>query len=108
MSDSQPSTSDANGRDARGRFGVGNRAAKGNPFARRVAQFRAAMFKAVKPDQIQAVVASLLKLAQGGDVPAARELLNRLLGPPQAEDFVQRLDELEQRIAQLQERRHAR
>ena len=39
--------------------------------------------------------------AKGGDVPAARELLQRLLGPPEAIDLINRLHTLEQQLAQL-------
>jgi hypothetical protein len=47
------------------------------------------------------VVTALLAAAKGGDVPAAREVLQRLLGPPEAIDLMERLDALEARIMQL-------
>jgi hypothetical protein len=38
-----------------------------------------------------------------GDVPAARELLQRLLGPPEAIDLMERLDAREAKLAQIAE-----
>src|SRR4051794_12760335 len=78
MSDS-PSTTGANGRGGAGRFAPGNKLAKGNPHAKRVARLRAALLKAVSPADLREVIGALLTAAKGGDVPAARELLQRLL-----------------------------
>ena len=103
MSDA-PSTNGDNGRQAGGRFAQGNAGGPGNPHAKRVAKLRTALFKAVSPDDLKAVVAALLASAKGGDVAAARELLQRLLGPPEAIDFVDRLEALEQNIASAQQR----
>ena len=97
-----PSTTASNGRDPHGRFGPGNKAAKGNPHARHVARLRAALYKAVRPADLADVVAALLSQAKTGDVSAAKELLQRLLGPPVELDFVERLDALERHIAKLQ------
>ena len=69
-----------------------------------MARLRSALFKAVSPDDLKAVVAALLKSAKSGDVAAARELIQRLLGPPEALDFVERLAAIEQNIAAMQER----
>jgi hypothetical protein len=102
MSD-PPSTTASNGRVATGKFGPGNRCAKGNPFAKRVARLRSALFKAVTPADLNDVVASLLKQAKAGDVASIKELLQRLLGPPEAVDLVERLDALEEKIGQLHE-----
>ena len=103
MSDA-PSTNGDNGRQAGGRFAQGNAGGPGNPHAKRVAKLRTALFKAVSPDDLKAVVAALLASAKGGDVAAAREQLQRLLGPPEAIDFVDRLEALEQNIASAQQR----
>ena len=102
MSD-QPSPTASNGRGANGKFGPGNRYAKGNPFAKRVARLRAALFKAVTPADLRDVLASLLKQAKAGDVASIKELLQRLLGPPEAVDLMERLDALEEKIGQLHE-----
>jgi hypothetical protein len=104
MNDS-PSPTDVNGRGDKGRFAPGNRLAKGNPFARHVAKLRSALFKAVKPADLIEVVASLLRQAKTGDVASAKEILQRLLGPPEAIDLMERLDALEAKIEQLGESR---
>jgi hypothetical protein len=52
---------------------------------------------------VRAVVTSLLKQAKAGDVPSIKELLQRLLGPPEAVDLLERLDALEAKIEQLAE-----
>jgi hypothetical protein len=46
------------------------------------------------------VVSALLALAKGGEVPAAKELLQRLLGPPVELDLIERLENLERQIAE--------
>lgn len=73
---------DGHDRDNRGRFLPGNRAGRGNPLARRAQRLRAELYRAVTPDDLRAVVAALVAQAKLGDVPAARELLSRLIGPP--------------------------
>ena len=100
MSDS-PSTNGGNGRSSGGRFAPGNRGGPGNPHAKRVARLRSALFKAVTPADLRDVVAALLASAKGGDVPAAKELLQRLLGPPVELDLVERLDVLEKQLTDL-------
>jgi hypothetical protein len=104
MSDT-PSTTASNGRDGDGKFAPGNKLAKGNPFARRVAKLRLALFKAVTPDDLAAVIAALLAQAKSGDVASIKELLQRLLGPPEAVDLVERIEALEAKINQLAEAR---
>jgi len=69
-----------NGRNARGRFAKGNLGGPGNPYAKRVADLRAALLESVTEQDIRAVARSLVKRAKEGDVPAVRELLDRLLG----------------------------
>src|SRR5678815_783739 len=98
-----PSPTGSNGRGSNGKFAPGNQHAKGNPFAKRVARLRSALFKAVTPADLNDVVASLLKQAKAGDVASIKELLQRLLGPPEAVDLVERLDALEEKIGQLHE-----
>jgi len=82
------------GRD--GRFLPGNRAARGNPFARKVGQLRSAMLRSVKASDVKAVVVKLVEMAKSGDVQAARLLLDRCLGPAGAVDLIERLEVLEQ------------
>jgi hypothetical protein len=102
MSDS-PSLTGLNGRIPQGKFGPGNKCAKGNPFAKRVARLQSALFKSVSPMDLREVVAALLASAKNGDVAAAKELLLRLLGPPESVDLMERLDALESKIQQLSE-----
>lgn len=77
-----PSTNGDNGRDTAGRFGPGNRHGRGNPLGGRVARLRAAMLRAVTPDDIRAVVKAMLDAAKGGDVAAAKLLLGYTVGEP--------------------------
>lgn len=101
----EPSTTGSNGRGEGGRFGNGNRFGKGNPHAKRVARLRSALLKSVSAGDLREVVMSLLAEAKSGDVAAARELFQRLLGPPEALDLLERFDALEQQIKELTQRR---
>jgi hypothetical protein len=69
-----------NGQTARGRFAQGNLGGPGNPYARRTAALRSALLDAVTEQDIRAVARALLKRAKAGEIPAIRELLDRLLG----------------------------
>ncbi len=71
---------DQPGRGDGGRFLPGNKLGRGNPHARQHAALREALLAAVTPDDLQAVVRGLLEQAKQGNVPAARELLDRVLG----------------------------
>ncbi len=96
MSDAdQPSPNGANGRDGRGRFSQGNSGGPGNPHAAKVASLRAAILAAVTEDDIRQVVATLVTMAKGGDLPAIRELLLRTVGKPVESDLLERIDRLE-------------
>ena len=69
-----------NGRTASGRFAKGNPGGPGNPHSRRVAALREALLESVTEADIRAVAKALVSKAKGGDIPAVRELLDRLLG----------------------------
>ncbi len=69
-------------RDEHGRFIQGNKAAKGNPYAKRVAQLRSAMMDAVTAGDVRAVIARMIELAKGGDVAAAKLVLEHACGRP--------------------------
>jgi len=69
-------------RTAGGQFAKGNAGGPGNPYARRVAQLRKLMLEAVSEDDVRAIIAALVKRAKAGDLSAAREILNRLVGKP--------------------------
>jgi len=67
-----------------GRFTTGNPGGPGNPHSRQVADIRRAMVEAVSEDDLQAIVATLIAKAKAGNIMAAREVLDRLLGKPKA------------------------
>jgi ribosomal protein L17 len=58
----------------------------------------------VKPQDLREVVLALVSKAKSGDVAAAKEVLQRLLGPPVELDLIDRLAALEQKINELQQR----
>jgi ribosomal protein L17 len=60
-----------------------------------VSELRTALFAAVSPDDLRQVVESLVEQAKTGNVPAARELLDRCLGRPEALDLLERLEHVE-------------
>lgn len=95
FTDPTPSPNGGNGRDAGGRFTKGNAGGPGNPYGEKVAALRAALMDAVTPDAMARIVAALVKQAEAGDIAAARELLQRCLGAPQAIDLLQRVEQLE-------------
>lgn len=101
----EPSTNGDNGRDDRGRFAEGNRGGPGNPHAKRVAKLRSALLDAVTEDDLQAIIAALVRKAKGGDIMAAKILLDRVLGKPLEADIIERLERLE-KLEQEQQRRH--
>ena len=79
-----PSTTVANGdHDAAGRFLPGNKAATGNPHAKRIARLRSKLLATIRPADLAAVVESMLDKARDGDVAAARLLLEYTLGRPE-------------------------
>lgn len=90
------------GRDpTSGRFAAGWRGGGGNPYAKKTAELRAALYATVTPDDIKAVVAKLIILAKEGDVVAIRELLDRTLGKPEPTDVLMQVAELEQMLEAL-------
>jgi len=87
-----------NGRDARtGRFTPGNAGGgrPANPFGRYQRELRGALLAAVRPDDLQAIARTLVRLAKQGHGPSVELLLRWTLGgPPPAVD-PDRLDEHE-------------
>ena len=59
------------------------------------------MLRAVTPQDLREVVAALLAKAKAGEVPAIKELLQRLLGPPVELDLLQRMEDLERNLADM-------
>ena len=84
------------GRDSRGRFRSGNRAAagRGNPHADRVNAWRTALAATVTEDDLRTVIAKLVELAKAGERWAVREMLDRCLGRP-AQEVTSRAADLE-------------
>jgi hypothetical protein len=64
-----------------------------------------AIYRSVKPNDLHDVVQALLASAKGGDVSAARELFQRVLGPPEAIDLIDRMEALEQKLTEIAEQR---
>jgi len=83
-----------------GRFAPGNSAATGHrrPHAARVARFRTALMDAITEEDLAEIARALVAAAKGGDVTAARLLLDRVLGPAEAIDLLQRVEALEELI----------
>lgn len=79
---SNPSLSEADGRDTKGRFAPGNKASKGNPHAKRVNRLRTTILKAVTPAEMREVIAELLTKAKCGDVAAIKLLFEYTIGKP--------------------------
>ena len=75
-----PSPNGSNGRGAGGRFAKGNPGGPGNPHARRVAEIRSVLMSAVSNDDLVQMLRALVKKAKAGDVMAAREVMDRMLG----------------------------
>jgi len=94
-----PNGSNGDGRDpTTGRFAKGWKGGRGNPHAKLVNRLRSAMLANVTEDDMAKVVKQLVKLAIDGNVPAAREVLDRCLGKPVEADLLERLDQLEQEL----------
>ena len=76
----EPSGNSTNGRDSGGRFAKGNPGGPGNPHARKVADIRRTLMETVTDNDLRQLVRTLVDKGKGGDVMAAREVLDRLLG----------------------------
>jgi hypothetical protein len=63
-----------------GRFLPGNRTGQGNPHAKRVAQLKAECLAAVENGDLTDVIKRLIADAKGGEVAAAKVLLDRIFG----------------------------
>lgn len=87
-------------RDRRsGRFVRGNQAARGHRRAKpsvaaKVASLRRALIERVSEETIQSIVDVLVDEAKGGNVIAAREVLDRCLGRPLELDLLAEIERL--------------
>ena len=89
-----PSPNGLNGRDSSGKFTKGNVGGPGNPHARRVADIRKTLMSAVSDEDLVEIAQTLVVKAKGGDVYAARELLDRMMGKANATVAVETASEL--------------
>ena len=67
-------------RDDKGRFALGNPGGPGNPYVQRTTALRSVLLDAVSEDDVRDVVAMLIAKAKAGDIAAAREVLDRVIG----------------------------
>jgi hypothetical protein len=79
-------------RDAQGRFSKGNKGGPGNPFARKVAELRAALVNFVTEDDMKHLAFVLKMRAEGGDMQAMKLLFQYVLGKPSETVDPDRLD----------------
>lgn len=91
-------------RDENGRFIAGNKAAKGNPYAKKAAAMRKALYSSVSADDIRRIVATLKRQAAAGNLKAITILLDRLLGSAGTGiDLLERLEKLDNLLNEQQE-----
>lgn len=89
----------ANNDTKTGRFTAGNKAAKGNPYTKKAAELRKALYNSVTAEDIQQIVDSLKAQAIAGDLKAISLLLDRLLGTiATGIDVLERMEKLEQML----------
>lgn len=86
-------------RDSQGRFTKGCPPGPGRPKkAYSAVELRRAVLEAVTAEDIREIVQGLVARAKDGNLVAAREVLNRILGPPVEIDLLERLQALEERL----------
>ncbi len=94
-----PSPNGTNGqRDTRGRFGPRNSGGPGNPYSKRTAELRAAMYAAIKPQDVAEIVTALIREAKKGNIQAAKEILERSVGRAIEAEVLERIHELERNV----------
>lgn len=54
----------------------------GNPYAKRTAAVRGLLFDSVSDYDLRAIIGKLLEMAKAGDLAAAREILDHMMGKP--------------------------
>ncbi len=82
-------------RQAGGRFGPGNRGGGVTGAAAKAGHLRRKLFEAETPERVKQVVEALFVEATQGNVAAAKEYLDRVIGPAKAFDVLERLEQLE-------------
>ena len=76
----KPSPNGENGRDANGRFVPGWKGGPGNPYAKKVAEFRSRVLAVISVEDCDAVLRKLTKQAIAGESWAVKEFLDRVMG----------------------------
>lgn len=71
------------GRATNGRFDKGNKFAKGNPYTKKVAEFRRTIMNSVTDEDVADIIYALIDKAKNGDTAAAKLVLNYTVGQPQ-------------------------
>lgn len=92
-----------NGRDKAGKFTPGNKFAKGNPANRKVQVLREEMLRAITPEDIREVIASLIAQAKAGDLDAIREFLNRAVGKADSFTSLVTVEVIQRELAEIRE-----
>ena len=94
-------------REANGRFAEGNPGGRGNPFGRRLCANRAAILNVIGPEEIEQVMAALMKEALAGDLQAAKLILQYAVGKPAAAKEPDRVDVDEFEVAKAKRVPHS-
>lgn len=103
-----PLAAASDGRGPDGRFQAGNRSGAGNPFAKQVAALRSTLLSSVTPQAMAEITSRLVELAKEGNVAAIREVFDRTIGKPVETDLIERMEELETKLATLQDQQARR
>ena len=82
-----------------GRFGPGNKGGPGNVLAKKSADLRTAMYASVSTDDVLEIMSALVEAAKSGNITAAREVLDRVVGKPVEADIQEKIAELERIIS---------
>lgn len=81
------------------RFQKGNNhGSKGFPHYKKVGALRAALFEEASEEDIRQAIRALIEKAHAGNIHAIKELLDRCLGKVEAQDLMERLEQLEEFI----------
>jgi hypothetical protein len=96
-----PNGRNGGGRDERGRFKRGNKAAVGHaaPLAAKVSAIREAGIGEITPDRWARIMSAQADKAEKGDTAAAAFVGRWTQGEPQALDVLERLEKLESMVA---------
>lgn len=93
--------------DAGGRFTKGNKAAlnRGNPYTRKAAQFRKAMFECVTVEEFKEICKKMVDDARRGTARDREIFFTRILGTPGTGiDLLERLEKMEKLLEDQEEK----